>query len=159
MSTEQTIREFVDRFYAALNVMLNGDPLPMLELWSHGAEATVMHPDGGRQMGWTEVRGALEAWAASVHDARITPREVSIRLITGDVAVVSVRETGLGAIGRETVAVDSRCTLVVRRAAGEWKAVHHHVDVNSRLRALVESSRSATVDGIANARLAAPAAA
>lgn len=146
MSTEQTIREFVERFYAALNHTLNGDPAPMLALWPHGPEATVMHPDGGRQMGWEEVRGAIEAWAANVKDGRVTPRDVSIRLVTSDVAIVTADEVGEGTIGPETVAVDSRSTLVVRRDGAGWTAVHHHVDVNPRIRALARPARAAAVD-------------
>jgi len=155
MSTEQTIREFVERFYAALNRTLNGDPAPMLALWTHGPEATVMHPDGARQMGPEEVRGAFEAWAAAVSAGRITPRDVSIRLVTSDVAVVSTVETGEGTIGPETVRVESRATLVVRRDGAGWTAVHHHVDVNPRIRALVEAAQAATVD-VANARIGSP---
>ena len=157
MSTEQTIRDFVDRFYAALNRTLNGDPESMLALWSHGPEATVMHPDGARRMGWEEVRGAIEAWAAAVKDGRITPRDVSIRLVTSDVAIVTADELGQGTIGPETVAVDSRSTLVVRRDGAGWTAVHHHVDVAPRIRALVEAARAAagSVD-LANARIGPP---
>ncbi|HEX8242189.1 MAG TPA: nuclear transport factor 2 family protein [Longimicrobium sp.] len=155
MSTEQTIRDFVERFYAALNRTLNGHPAPMLELWSHGPEATVLHPDGALQVGWEEVRAAFEAWAATVHDGRITPRDVSIRLVTPDVAVVTAREVGQGSIGPETVAVDGRATLVVRREGGAWTAVHHHVDVDPRIRALAEAARAAAVD-LTGARIGSP---
>lgn len=154
MSTEQTIREFVDRFYAALNGVLNGEPAPMLELWSRGAEATVMHPDGERQMGCEEVRGAMHAWAAGVRHGHIEPRGVSVRMLTGDVAVVSAVETGRGTIAGETVEVEGRATLVIRRDAGQWKAVHHHVDAAPRVRELVRRMTA----GLDSARLAAPAA-
>lgn len=155
MSTEQTIRDFVDRFYAALNGMLNGHPAPMLALWSRGAEATVMHPDGARWMGCDEVRGAMEAWAAGVRHGHIEPRGVSVRMLTGDVAVVSAVEAGRGTIAGETVEVEGRATLVIRRDAGEWKAVHHHVDVAPRVRELVGQLSAAGLDP---AHLAAPAA-
>ncbi|HET7461319.1 MAG TPA: nuclear transport factor 2 family protein [Longimicrobium sp.] len=155
MSTEQIIRSFVDRFYAALNQMLNGEPAPMLALWSAGAEATVMHPDGERLMGCEEVRGAIEAWAAGVCRGHIEPRGVSVRLVTGDVAVVSAVEAGRGTIAGETVEVEGRATLVIRRDAGQWKAVHHHVDVVPRVRELVRQRPAAALDP---ARRPAPAA-
>jgi ketosteroid isomerase-like protein len=145
MSTEQTIRDFVDRFYAAINQMLNGRGEPMEPLWSHGPEATVMHPDGTREMGWEEVRGAFRGWAAAVKDGRIEPREVAIRLVTSDVAVVTAHETGRGTIAGQAVEVDARATLVLRREGGGWTAVHHHVDADPKIRALAASAR-ATLD-------------
>jgi ketosteroid isomerase-like protein len=148
MSTEQTVREFVERFYAAIERMLNGDPAPMLALWPHGPEATVMHPDGGRQMGWEEVRGAFEGWSSAVASGRVTPRDVSI---------VTSTEVGEGTIAGETVKVDSRATLVVRRDGAGWTAVHHHVDADARVRALAEAAQlaMASID-VSSARIGSP---
>jgi len=157
MSTEQTVRDFVERFYAAIDQMLNGDPAPMLELWSHGPEATVMHPDGARQMGWEEVRAAIQAWSTGMKNGRITPHDVSVRLVTPEVAIVTATEVGEGTIGAETVAVDSRATLVIRREGGAWSAVHHHVDVIPRVRALVEAARAAAASvDVSAARIGSP---
>jgi ketosteroid isomerase-like protein len=154
MSTEQTIRDFVDRFYAAINQMLNGRGEPMEPLWSHGPEATVMHPDGGRQMGWEEVRGAFEGWAAAVTHGRIAPHDVSIRLVSSDVAIVTSTEAGEGTIAGERVTVDSRATLVVRRDGAGWTAVHHHVDRDPYVRALAAAA-AAGID-LSNARIGSP---
>ena len=145
MSTEQEIRAAVDAFYAALNQALNGDPRPMLALWSHGPEATAQHPDGARRLGWDEVRGAWEAWSHAVTGGRIAGEDAVVRLVTPDVAVVTAAERGEGTIGPETVAVGSRATLVLRREGREWKAVHHHVDEVPRIRALVEAAAGVDV--------------
>lgn len=155
MSTEQEIRAAVDRFYQALHQNLNGDPAAMLELWTHGPEATVQHPGGGRQLGWDEVRGAWEAWARNVARGSITPEDVVVRLITPDVAVVTGAERGEGTIGPETVQVDSRVTLVLRREGREWKAVHHHLDVNPRIQALVQAAAGAATVDVSGARIGA----
>ena len=56
MAVEDEIRQASERFYAALNRMLKGEPGPMEEVWSQGSDATVMHPFGGRELGWDEVR-------------------------------------------------------------------------------------------------------
>jgi ketosteroid isomerase-like protein len=143
MSTEQEVRHAAERFYLALNRALNGDAEPMRELWAHGPEATIQHPDGGRRVGWTEVSDGWQAWAQAVSAGRIEALELVVRLVTPDVAVVTAREQGEGKIGPETVQVSSRATLVLRREGREWKAVHHHVDSDPRIRALVEEAGAA----------------
>ena len=128
-ATEQEIREAVQQLYGKVNQALNGDAGPILEAWSHAPDATVMHPGGGRQLGWDEVRGAWEAWAGSVTDGGIQPGELAVRLLTPDIAIVSGRETGSGTLGGERCEVDARMTLVMRREGGAWRPVHHHADV------------------------------
>src|SRR5260370_18199970 len=56
MAAEDEVRQASDRFYAALNSMLNGDPGPMSAVWAHGADVTTMHPIGEREVGWEQVR-------------------------------------------------------------------------------------------------------
>lgn len=143
MSTEQEVRHAAERFYQALNRNLNGDAQPMRELWAHGPEATIQHPDGARRVGWTEVSDGWEAWARAVSAGRIEAVDLLVRLVTPDVAVVTTLERGEGTIGPETVQVNSRATLVLRRDGREWKAVHHHVDSDPRVRALVEQAGAA----------------
>ena len=137
MSMEEEIRHAVEQFYAAATSTLNGDARPMLALWADGPEATVMHPGGGRQVGREEVRAAWEGWAAAVRDGRVEPVDVSIRLLTPEVACVSAVERGQGTVGDVTIEVDQRATLVLRRDGTGWKAVHHHVDVIPALRELM----------------------
>ncbi|HEX5727490.1 MAG TPA: nuclear transport factor 2 family protein [Longimicrobiaceae bacterium] len=149
MSTEQQIRDCVDRFYAALDQALNGDPEPMLALWSHGPEATAQHPGGGRHVGWDEVEGAWRGWSQHVASGRIAGEEVSIRLLTPDVAAVAAVERGEGSIAGETVEVDARATLVLRRDGSGWRVVHHHVDLVPAIREIAE--RALASGGVAGA--------
>ena len=62
MSAEDDVRKASEQFYAALNRMLNGDAAPLTAIWSHGPAVTTMHPIGGRQLGWDEVRGSWSRW-------------------------------------------------------------------------------------------------
>lgn len=43
----------------ALNALFAGDIAPMEDVWSHGPDVMAMHPLGGRQLGWEEVK---ESW-------------------------------------------------------------------------------------------------
>jgi hypothetical protein len=46
MAAEDEIRQASEQFYAALNRAINGDPGPMMEVWSHGSDVTSMDPQG-----------------------------------------------------------------------------------------------------------------
>ena len=60
MSTETEIRKASEKFYQALNRMLNGAAGPLADIWSHGTEVTTMRPIGRREVGWDQVRGSWE---------------------------------------------------------------------------------------------------
>jgi len=42
MTVEDEIRQVSEQFYAALNRVVNGDPRPMMEVWSHGSYVATM---------------------------------------------------------------------------------------------------------------------
>jgi uncharacterized protein with GYD domain len=50
----------IRKFYSALDRMLNGDAGPLGDIWSHSATVTTMHPIGGREVVWDQVRGSSE---------------------------------------------------------------------------------------------------
>ena len=57
MTIENDVRAASEKFYSALNRMLNGDASPLEDIWSHSATVTTMDPIGGREVGWNQVRG------------------------------------------------------------------------------------------------------
>ena len=57
MAAEDEVRQASERFYAALNrVLEESDTGPMGEIWSHGSDVSAMHPFGGRMVGWSDGR-------------------------------------------------------------------------------------------------------
>src|SRR5260370_39694954 len=60
MTIEDDVRAASQKFYSALNRMLNGDAGSMGDIWSHSATVTTMHPIGGREDGWDQDRGSWE---------------------------------------------------------------------------------------------------
>ena len=71
MAVEDEIRQASERFYAAINRAINGDPAPMTQVWSHGSDATTMHPLGGRETGWEEARASWEQAAQAFSDGQV----------------------------------------------------------------------------------------
>jgi ketosteroid isomerase-like protein len=128
MSTEDEIRKASTQFYAALTRMLNGDAQPVFDIWSHGPAVTAMHPIGGRQVGWNEVRESWEQVAQGASDGKVELKDQLIRVL-GDVAYEVGVECPEFKLGGEKVTGQLRVTNIYEREAGAWKMTHHHTDL------------------------------
>ena len=126
MSTEDDVRAVSDRFYSALSRL---DISQLEGLWSQSSTVSTMHPMGGEQVGWPEVRKSFEDAAGAMTDIHV---ELDGRLIrTGeDLAYEIGTERGRGKVAGEQIEFEHRVTNVYRREGGQWKMVHHHTDVS-----------------------------
>jgi ketosteroid isomerase-like protein len=129
MAAEDEVRQASDQVYAALNRMANGDAGPMIEVWSHTSDVSTMHPIGGREVGWEQVRGPWEQVASLAADGQITLKDSEI-WVAGDMAYQIGTEAGKAKFGGHPVSFDHRVTNIYRREAGKWKIVHHHTDLS-----------------------------
>ena len=130
---EDEIRQASEQFYTALNRMLNGDPAPMMEVWSHDSVVASMHPLGGRQSGWEEVRANWEQVAQAFSGGQVSIEDLVVVPLSDDVAYTVGTEHGQAKLGDETVDIDWRVTNIYRHEEGECKMVHHHTDVSPAL--------------------------
>jgi len=128
MALEDEIRQASEQFYAALTRAINGDPGPIMEVWSHGSDVTAMHPPGGRETGWEEVRASWEVAAQGMADGQVHLDDLVVVPLSDDVAYTLGTEHGQLKVGDETLGIDQRVTNIYRREEGEWKLVHHHTD-------------------------------
>jgi ketosteroid isomerase-like protein len=133
MAVEDEIRQASEQFYAALNRTINGDSGSMMEVWSHGPDVTALHPLGGRETGWREVRASWEQVAQEFSDGQVSIEELVVVPLSDEVAYTLGTVKGQAKLGDETVSIDWRVTNIYRREAGEWKMVHHHTDVSHAL--------------------------
>jgi len=129
MSSEDEVRTASAQFYTALNSMMVGDAAPLAEVWSHGANVSTMHPIGGREAGWDEVRGSFEQVSQLASGGHAELRDQSIQ-VAGDMAYEVGIEQGQATLAGEQIAIEHRVTNVYRREAGGWKIVHHHTDLS-----------------------------
>jgi len=126
MSTEDEVRAVSDRFYSALSRL---DVSQLESVWSQSRTVSTMHPMGGEQVGWPEVRKSFEEAAGAMSDVHV--ELVGQRIRTGeDLAYEIGIESGHGTIAGERVEIEHRVTNVYRRESGQWKMVHHHTDVS-----------------------------
>jgi ketosteroid isomerase-like protein len=128
MADEDEVRAASKRFYAALNRMLGGDAGSLGEIWSHGASATTMHPIGGREIGWEQVRSSFEQVARLAQGGQVALDDQFIQ-VAGDAAYELGVERGQLTLAGRHVTIDGRVTNIYRRESGAWKIVHHHTDV------------------------------
>jgi len=126
--SEQEVRQASDRFYQALHKVLGGDPSDMEQLWSHAAGVSTMHPIGGNESGWEQVRGSWIGASQAIKNGFLEVSDLKINVL-GDTAVVTGIEHGGGTIGSTAGKFDARFTNVFHKEAGEWKIVHHHSDL------------------------------
>ena len=129
MSAEQEVRKASAQFYAALNLMANGNARALSDVWSHGSAVTTMHPIGGRQVGWDEVRGSWEQVAQAASDGKVELKDQLIR-VSGDLAYELGVEHVEFKLGGHKVSGQIRVTNIYQREAGAWKIVHHHTDLS-----------------------------
>ncbi|MFW6078818.1 MAG: YybH family protein [Gemmatimonadota bacterium] len=126
---ESEVRDAVAGFYRALNRLLEGEPGPMADVWSHADDITQMGPFGGRREGWPDVREELERTAELSTGGRVGAEDVFIHADAGLAYVVCTERGEIRDREGRTVHIRHRATLALRREEGAWKAVHRHADV------------------------------
>jgi ketosteroid isomerase-like protein len=129
MSAEDDVRKASQQFYAALNLMANGDSGAMADIWSHSATVTTMHPIGGREVGWDAVRASFEQVAKVGSEGKIDLKDQLIQ-VAGDVAYEMGVEQGQLKLAAHQAAIEHRVTNIYQRQDGAWKLVHHHTDTS-----------------------------
>ena len=127
MAAEDEVRTASRKFYAALNCMLGGDASSLGDIWSHNSTVSTMHPIGGREIGWEQVRASFEQVARSSTGGRVELTDQLIRIV-GEFAYELGIERAQFSISGEPLSLNSRVTNIYRRQAGNWKVVHHHGD-------------------------------
>jgi ketosteroid isomerase-like protein len=138
MAVADDVRNASDQFYGALNRMVNGDASSMAEIWSQSATVTTMHPIGGREVGWQEVRGAWEQVAALGTGGTVSLNDQLLET-AGDMAYEVGIERGQMTLAGRNVPIEHRVTNVYRREADGWKIVHHHTDLAPEMVELLKS--------------------
>ena len=136
MSAENDIRKASDKFYAALNSTLNGDCTPMADVWSRNPEVSAMHPVGGTEIGWGEIRASWENLAKICSNGTVELREQRIS-VGEDLAYETGTEHVKVMIAKDQAQADLRVSNVYRREVSEWKMVHHHVDRNQPMQTIL----------------------
>lgn len=136
MSTEDEVRNASKQFYAGLNRMANGNADALADSWSHSATVTVMHPIGGRQVGWDAVKASFAQVAQLAADGQVELKDQLIH-VAGDLAYEVGSEHGRVKLAGQPVTLDYRVTNIYQREADTWKLIHHHTDTSPAMLAVL----------------------
>ena len=130
MATETEVRDASKRFYSALNEMVGGKNAPMADAWAHDGSVSAMHPIGGRDTGWDQVRASFEGVGSIATGGHVELVDQKLQ-VADDMAYEVGVERGHATMAGENVTFEQRVTNVYRREAGTWKIVHHHTDLSA----------------------------
>lgn len=108
-------------FYRALGAR---DLHQMDEIWAVDDDVSCIHPGWHRLDGHDEVSRSWRAIFANSRPWRVSSENVRI-FVAGSLAFVVCVEK-LETIGGEGEPARMQATNVFRKAAGEWKMLHHH---------------------------------
>jgi len=139
VSKEDEVRYVSNKFYSGLSRM---DFSALPDIWSHGDDVTTMHPMGGEQVGWEEVRASFEQAGGLMTDSHVDL--IDQRVYAGeDLAYETGIERGRAQLSGEPVEFEHRVTNVYRREGGQWKMVHHHTDISPGLVEIIQRLQAA----------------
>jgi len=126
---EQAVRLALDGFYASLNSMLQGDPLPAKAVWSHSEDIAYMGADGGYQVGWTAMYADWEKQAMVNIDGEVVHSDVVVNV--GKEIAVTHQLVRSADVEADSIDKDAflRASSVFRKEDTKWKMIGHHVDV------------------------------
>jgi ketosteroid isomerase-like protein len=91
-----------------------------------------MHPIGGREVGWEEVKGPWKQVAQLSSGGQVKLSDQLIQ-VSGDMAYEVGTEQGQFTLAGEQVSIEHRVTNIYRRENGTWKIVHHHTDLSQKM--------------------------
>ena len=128
MSEEQAVRTAVDQWFVALNAMLNGDPVPLSEVYSHADDVTYMGAQGSYHVGWKATYADWEEQAEKSSGGKVECFDLHV-IVAGDMAVAQHYTRGQvrmpdGGTDNNNV----RETSVFRKEGDAWKMIAHHAD-------------------------------
>lgn len=128
MTEREEIGAATDRFYAALNVLFEGDAQPMKDAWSHADSITYMGPNGLYLVGWEKIEQEWDNQAAARLGGRVAPESVQMTL-GSDLSVINCIEAGENVVDGKVETVRLRASTVFRKENGVWKVVGHQTDL------------------------------
>ena len=126
---EQAVRLALDGFYASLNSMLLGDPLPAKAVWSHSEDIAYMGADGGYQVGWEAMYADWVKQANVNIGGQVVHSDIVVNL--GKYIAVTHQLVRSADVEADSIEKDAflRASSVFRKEEGRWKMIGHHVDV------------------------------
>jgi ketosteroid isomerase-like protein len=130
MATLDDLDRVLERYHLALGEIVNGDPEPLKQMYSHRDEVSLANPFFPPVSGWDKAARNIERAASRYRDGEIVGFEPVAKYITSELACVMEVERYRAKVGgREDISpMALRVTSILRPEEGTWKVVHRHAD-------------------------------
>jgi ketosteroid isomerase-like protein len=130
MVSVDDLDQVIERSHLALGEIVNGNPEPLKEMYSHRQDVSLANPFGPPVRGWDEAARTMERAASNYRDGEIIGFENVAKFVTSELAcIVEVERYRTKVGGSEDVTrVTLRVTSILRPEDGTWKIVHRHAD-------------------------------
>jgi ketosteroid isomerase-like protein len=122
--------ELIERYHLALGELVNGNPEPLKEVFSHRDDVSLANPFGPPVRGWDEAARTMERAATNYRDGEIVSFENVANYVTSELVCVVEMERYRARVGggEDISPVTLRVTSIFRPEDGTWKVVHRHAD-------------------------------
>jgi ketosteroid isomerase-like protein len=130
MATVDDLDQVIERSHLALGEIVNGNPEPLKEVYSHRADVSLANPFGPPVRGWDEAARTMERAASNYRDGEIIGFENVAKFVSSDLACIVEVESYRAKVGgsEDMTPVSLRVTSILRAEDGTWKIVHRHAD-------------------------------
>ena len=130
MGAVDGVEDLIERSHLALGELVNGNPEPLKEIYSHRQDVSLANPFGPPVRGWDESARAIEGSASNYGDGEIVSFENVAKYVTPELACIVEMERYRARVGggEDISPVTLRVTSILRPEGGTWKIVHRHAD-------------------------------
>jgi ketosteroid isomerase-like protein len=125
--SEATLQSFIESCHEALTRQSQGDPDPLLGLWSRADDISIMAAVNGYQVGFEKVSDILR-WASQSQHFDGWSAENLVTVEGTDMGCSIELEHYVLATDDGDGGMTLRATQVYRREAGGWRIIHRHGD-------------------------------
>ena len=130
MATVDDVDERIERYQQAMRELVNGNPEPLKEIYSHRDDVSLANPLGPAVRGWDRAARAMEGSASNYRDGEIVGFENVAKYVTSELAcIVEIERYRSGVGGGEDISpVTLRVTRILRPEDDNGKNVHRHAN-------------------------------
>jgi ketosteroid isomerase-like protein len=130
MADVDDLDQVIERSHLALGEIVNGNPEPLKEMYSHRDDVSLANPFGPPVRGWDEAARTMERAATNYRDGEIVSFENVAKFMTAELACIVEVELYRAKVGgsEDITPVTLRVTSILRPEDGTWKIVHRHAD-------------------------------
>jgi hypothetical protein len=124
----EALSAFIERCHEALTQQSQGHPQPLLDLWSHADDVTLMAAVNGYEVGYEAVSKLL-TWASTAQKFEGWSADNLATVIGSEMGMSVELEHYALHVDGEDKGMTLRATQVYRIEDGEWRIVHRHGDI------------------------------